>query len=93
MSILASGKLQSLLDKVLSGRSDANLPFVDLVKLLHALRFEQRVRGDHQIFWKPGIAEIINLQPRNSKAKPYQVKQVRRILQQHRLGFDDEHSL
>jgi hypothetical protein len=93
MSTLVSGKLQSLLDKVLSGRSDANVPFIDLVKLLLALHFEQRLRGDHHIFWKPGIAEIINLQPRNSKAKPYQVKQVRRILRQYSLGFGHEHSL
>lgn len=56
--------------------------------LLSALGFERRIRGDHYILWKPGVVEIINLQPRNSKAKPYQVKQVRRILRQYDLGFD-----
>jgi hypothetical protein len=85
--------LRSLLDKVLSGRSDSNIAFMDLLALLRALRFEERIRGDHHILWKPGITEIINLQPRNSKAKPYQVKQVRRILERYKLRFDDEHSL
>lgn len=78
---------------MLSGRSDTNIPFTDLMTLLRALGFERRIRGDHHILWKPGVTEIINLQPRGSKAKPYQVKQVRRILRQYRLGFDDEHSL
>jgi hypothetical protein len=54
------------------------------------LGLEQRVRGDHHILWKEGIAEIVNLQPKGSKAKPYQVKQVRGILTRHQLGFDDE---
>jgi predicted RNA binding protein YcfA (HicA-like mRNA interferase family) len=92
-SPLVSNRLRSLLARVLSGRSDANISFTDLITLLRALGFECRIRGDHHILWKSDVAEIINLQPRSSKAKPYQVKQVRRILRQHRLGLDDEHSL
>jgi predicted RNA binding protein YcfA (HicA-like mRNA interferase family) len=33
--------------------------------------FEERVKGSHHIFTKPGVAEILNLQPRGSMAKPY----------------------
>jgi hypothetical protein len=90
---MVSGKLHSLLERVLSGRADANIAFADLIALLAALGFERRQRGDHHILWKAGIDEIINLQPRTSKAKPYQVKQVRRILHKYELGFDNEHSL
>ena len=48
----------------------------DLIALLLAVGFEERVRGNHHILWKDVVAEVINLQPKGSKAKPYQVKQV-----------------
>jgi hypothetical protein len=51
-----------------------------------AMGFDRRVRGDHHIFTRTGIPEIINLQPRESKAKPYQVKQVRDLITKYRLG-------
>jgi hypothetical protein len=87
---MASKKLRAMLERTLSGRSDANLAFGDLTAMLLALGFEERIRGDHHILWKDGVAEIINLQPKGSKAKPYQVKQVRVILAKYKLGFDDE---
>jgi hypothetical protein len=36
--------------------------------------------GSHVIFTKPGVRERITLQPEGSKAKAYQVRQVRAIL-------------
>ena len=45
-----------------------------------ALGFAERIRGNHHIFSKMGVAEILNLQPRGSLAKPYQVKQVRTVI-------------
>lgn len=51
-------------------------------------RFNERVKGDHHIFTRDGIAEIINLQPKGKNTKPYQVKQVRGILVKYRLGED-----
>ena len=40
---------------------------------------------------KAGVAEILNLQPKGSKAKPYQVKQVRGVIVKYRLaGGNDE---
>lgn len=86
---MAGKKLRAVLRRVHSGRSDANLPFGDLISLLGALGFEERIRGDHHILWKEGVTEIINLQPVGSKAKPYQVKQVRAILAKYALGLDD----
>ena len=78
--------LRKVLEAVLSGRSDANVRFDSLRRLLKAMGFEERVRGDHFIFTRQDIIEIINLQPRNGgQAKPYQVKQVREIITRYRL--------
>ncbi len=74
------------LDAVLRGTSDANIAFRDLLALVRALGFDGHVRGDHHIFYREGIPDIINLQPKGSKAKPYQVKQVRDIILRERLG-------
>ena len=78
--------LRKVLEAVLSGRSDANVRFNSLRRLLNALGFDERIRGDHYIFTRPDVLEIINLQPRNGgQAKPYQVKQVREIITHYRL--------
>ena len=41
------------------------------------------------IFTKGGIEEILNLQSKGSKAKPYQVKQVREVILKYKLGGQD----
>jgi hypothetical protein len=82
---------QKLLRKILSANSDANIGFETLCSLLLTLGFEERVRGSHRIFSKVGIEEILNLQPRGSEAKPYQVKQVREVIIRYGLaGAEDE---
>jgi hypothetical protein len=74
------------LNRVLSGLSDKNIRFQELQKLLSDFGFSVRIKGDHHIFWKEGIKEIINLQPlKDGKAKSYQVKQVRGIIFKYRL--------
>ncbi len=82
-------RIEKILDSVLSGRADANIPFADIVRLLQALGFESRTRGDHHIFTSRGIDEILNLQPRASLAKAYQVRQVRNVITKYRLRFRD----
>ena len=54
--------------------------------MLHYLGFDERIRGSHHIFTKDGIDEILNLQPKGNKAKLYQVKQVRNVILNYRLG-------
>ena len=77
---------EKTLDVVLSGLSDKNIRFEDLRKLVKSLGFNERIKGDHHIFSKSGVVEIMNLQPlRDGKAKPYQVKQVRNIVLQYKL--------
>ena len=72
--------------RILRGASDANIPFTQLRNLLRRLGFAERIRGDHHIFTKAGVVEIINLQPLGDKAKPYQVKQVRGLILKYRLA-------
>lgn len=84
-------KYDKLLSRVLRGTSDANIAFEDLRHLLKRLGFAERIRGDHYIFTKEGVEEILNLQPKGSQAKPYQVKQVRAAIVKYRLaGGNDE---
>ena len=80
------GKYDKLLEQILCGTSDANIDFDELRGLLLRLGFKQRIRGSHHLFTKPGVAEKINLQRDDGKAKPYQVRQVRNIIVQYKLG-------
>ncbi len=77
---------QRVLQAVLQGNADANIAFSDLRNLLRALGFEERIRGSHHIFTKAGVEEILNIQARGSKSKPYQVKQVRQAILRHKLA-------
>ena len=80
------GKHEKLLFQILRGLSDNNVEFGELCGLLRNLGFDERVRGSHHVFRKKGIAELINLQRDDAKAKPYQVRQVRTVLLKYRLG-------
>jgi len=54
---------KKVLQEVLSGTADPNIRFRGLRSLLKALGFEERIRGDHHIFTRDDVVEIINLQP------------------------------
>jgi hypothetical protein len=83
------GKFEKLQLKLLSGNSDNNFSFDDLKSVLFHFDFIERTTGgSHRIFYKDGVEEIINIQPKGSKAKPYQVKQVRQIILKYKL-IDD----
>ncbi len=51
-----------------------------------ALQLRKAPSGSHHIFFRDGVAEILNLQPRSGKCKPYQVKQVRNVIINYRLA-------
>ncbi len=80
------GKYEKLLSRILHGSSDANIPFNDLRQLLINLGFAERTRGSHHLFRKRGVEEKINLQREGDKAKPYQVRQVRKVILRYHLG-------
>lgn len=75
-----------LLEKILLGRSDANISFDELCQLLHRLGFDERIKGSHHIFRRPDVEDRINLQRDGKHAKVYQVRQVRRVILRYRLG-------
>ena len=77
--------IEKLIAAIMSGTQDRNIKFSDLQKILDVLGFQHRIKGDHFIYWKNGIDEIINIQPDGNKAKPYQVKQVRNIILKYGL--------
>jgi hypothetical protein len=79
-------KEKKILVKVISGQHDNNIKFQDLRKLLLNYDFSERIRGDHYIFTKEHIYEIINLQPlKDGKAKQYQVKQIRDLFFKYKI--------
>ena len=86
-------KEAKLLSKIITGKSDANIPFEQLCQLLRKLGFDERIRGSHHIFTQNRIEEILNLQPQQGKAKAYQVKQIRNLILKYKLGENDGYSL
>ena len=83
------GKLEKFFEHIMMRRSDANVPFESLCALLKRLGFSERIKGDHHIFFKDGVEEILNLQPKGGKGKPYQVKQVRDLILKYHLRIGE----
>jgi len=83
------GWYDKLLERILRGRSDANIRFDDLCQLLRHLGFAERIRGSHHIFRKQGVEEKVNLQRDDDKAKVYQVRQVRHVILKYQLGGEE----
>ena len=79
------GKFDKLIEKILLGGADANIDFDELCSLLKSLGFSERQKGSHHIFSKPGLEDMVNLQRDGNKAKPYQVRQVRNVIQRNSL--------
>ena len=81
--------MKSILNKVLSGIVDTNIRFSDLRNLVISLGFNERIKGDHFIYSRTGIIEIINIQPlKDGKAKAYQIKQIRNIILKYKLNTE-----
>ncbi len=79
---------RKLLERVLSGPK--NVHFNEMVSLVEAFGFRlSRVRGSHYIFEHPQIPELVNLQEKNGKAKPYQVRQFLQLVEQYDLEIGD----
>jgi hypothetical protein len=89
--IHAVARIDKLWNRLQSRFGERNFAFDDLRTILLSLGFDERVRGSHHIFTRSGIEEIVNLQPAGRVAKPYQVRQVRALINRHGLlgGRDD----
>jgi hypothetical protein len=79
-----------LFEKILSGRSDSNIDFDDLRRLLDHLGFAERVRGSHHVLVRSGVEDMVNLQREGRLAKPYQVRQVRAVITAHGLAAEED---
>ena len=77
--------LDKIIEKLLRGESDANVRFEELCHLLQVKGFRMRTQGSHHISTRPGVRERINLQREGPRAKPYQVRQVRKTLVAYKL--------
>ena len=74
-----------MLQRILGGQADANIRFRDLRNLMTALGFEERIRGSHHIYEIRHLTEVVTLQPVGRDAKPYQVRQLRKLFVQYEL--------
>ena len=83
------GKYEKLYEHILMRRSDTNVPFESLCILLKRIGFDERIKGDHHIFTRDDVEEILNIQPKEGKAKPYQVKQVRDIILKYQIHIEE----
>jgi virulence-associated protein VapD len=81
-------QFEKLLAALMCGTKDKAFLFSDLQAILTRLGFQCRIKGDHYIYTRNEVDEIINIQPVGNKAKPYQVKQVRNIVLKYHFGGD-----
>ena len=79
------GNLEKIIERILLGGADANIDFEDLRSVMLQFGFVERIKGSHHIFTRSGVEELVNLQRDGAKAKPYQVRQVRAIVQRYNL--------
>jgi predicted RNA binding protein YcfA (HicA-like mRNA interferase family) len=78
---------KKLLQKIISG--SRNVRFGEAVRLAEAFGFRlDRISGSHHIFVHLEIPELLNLQNVAGKAKPYQMKQLIKIVEKHNLRME-----
>jgi hypothetical protein len=81
-------KHRRLLARLAQGHFE-NVRFKDLLSLAQALGFElRRVSGSHHILAHPELDEILNLQDVRGQAKPYQVRQLLRLVERYHLSLE-----
>ena len=67
-------------------RSPASLRFGEMVRLAEAFGFrEARQQGSHHIFIRPDVKELVNIQDVHGMAKPYQVRQLLKLVERYNL--------
>ena len=73
-------------DMVMSGNCDNNIRFTDFQTLITALGFTLKgQKGSHISYYHEEINERMTIQNDGSKAKGYQVRQLRRIIKRYGL--------
>lgn len=79
---------KKLLQKLLS--SSKNIKFGEVTIVAEAVGFRlDRVKGSHHIFIHEQIPEIVNLQKVKGEAKPYQVRQLVKMIEKYNLQIEE----
>jgi predicted RNA binding protein YcfA (HicA-like mRNA interferase family) len=74
-------KPSKILERVMVGRG--RISFRDFERLLLALGFSHdRTSGSHRIYVHPRVTRPLSVQPRGNEAKPYQVRQLREMIEE-----------
>ena len=77
---------EKLYKAIVDGKSDHNIDFNDFRNLIVDLGFVCKGQeGSHISYLHKEIREYMNIQSDGSKAKAYQVRQLRRIIKIHNL--------
>ncbi len=85
---MAERRRRRLLQKLLSGSK--NIHFVEAVACAEAFGFRlSRINGSHHIYVHTAIPELVNLQNVHGQAKPYQVKQLLRLIERYNLQMEE----
>jgi predicted RNA binding protein YcfA (HicA-like mRNA interferase family) len=75
-------------ESVLAGRYA--ISFRDFERLLLALGFRHdRTSGSHRIYVHSRVTRPLSVQPRGKDVKPYQVRQLRSMIEEFRLTLQD----
>lgn len=84
-------KPRKLLEKIIGG--SRNIRFTDMQQLVEAFGFTLvRVSGSHHIFTHPDIPELINMQKVGGQAKPYQIRQFLKIVEEYNIMLQEDGS-
>lgn len=71
--------------------SQSNIRFADMVRLAEALGFRlSRSRGSHRIYTHDQIPGLLNLQDVGGQAKPYQVRQLLKMVERYSLKLKED---
>ena len=67
-------------------RNPADVRFEEICKTAELFGFRFRGgKGSHRIFARAGVREMLNFQEVKGKVKPYQVKQLIRVIEKYNL--------
>jgi predicted RNA binding protein YcfA (HicA-like mRNA interferase family) len=70
-----------------------NIQFPEFLSLVQTFGFQlARINGSHYIFRHSAITEQLNIQNKNGQAKPYQVRQFLRLVEEYNLTIGHEPS-
>lgn len=89
VTTIVSMKPAALLNRIRGGNVQ-NVVFVDFISLMKALGFtERRSRSSHHLFAHPEVTELMNVQKVKGQVKPYQVRQLLKLIDEYNLSIED----